>query len=134
MSKQEPTVVLVYVCAFAPESALELSGKLPGSTLSQALNAYPITPGGSELAIRPDAFHHQFAADVPAAQAGLNIPVALHRFMADRAGADAGSPPVPPGIPPACRQPGLTAQRHWALAGPGLWAGPRGLATRRGGR
>jgi pimeloyl-ACP methyl ester carboxylesterase len=119
---------LVYVCAFAPEhgeSALGLSNKFPGSTLGQALDAYPITSGGTEFAIRPDAFHYQFAADVPAAQAAvmsatqrpvtqtalttgqptdipawkmipswfvfsdqdLNIPVALHRFMADRAGA-----------------------------------------------
>lgn len=121
---------LVYVCAFAPapgESALELSGKFPGSTLGEALSAYPITQGGNEFAIRPDAFHHQFAADVPAAAAAvlsatqrpvteialttglptntpawqsipswfvfsdadLNIPVALHRFMADRAAAKA---------------------------------------------
>jgi pimeloyl-ACP methyl ester carboxylesterase len=119
---------LVYVCAFAPEhgeSAFELSNKFPGSTLGQVLDAYPITSGGTEFAIRPDVFPHQFAADVPAAQAAvmsatqrpvtqialttgqptdtpawkmipswfvfsdqdLNIPVALHRFMADRAGA-----------------------------------------------
>jgi pimeloyl-ACP methyl ester carboxylesterase len=119
---------LVYACAFAPEpgeSAFELSTKFPGSTLGAALTAYPVTTGGNEFAIRPDAFHHQFAADVPAARAAvmcatqrpvteialtaglptdtpawrsipswfvfgdedLNIPVALHRFMADRAGA-----------------------------------------------
>ncbi|MRH92156.1 alpha/beta fold hydrolase [Nocardia sp. SYP-A9097] len=121
---------LVYVCAFAPEqneSALELSTKFPGSTLGEALSAYPVTSGGNEFTIRPDAFHHQFAADVshgeavvmsatqrpvteialttglptdiPAwksipswfvfSDADLNIPVALHRFMADRAGAKA---------------------------------------------
>jgi pimeloyl-ACP methyl ester carboxylesterase len=119
---------LVYVCAFAPEhgeSALALSTKFPGSTLGEALAAYPVSTGGKEFAIRPDTFHHQFAADLPAAQAALmsttqrpvtelalttglptdapawksipswfvfsdedlNIPVALHRFMADRAGA-----------------------------------------------
>jgi pimeloyl-ACP methyl ester carboxylesterase len=119
---------LVYVCAFAAEtdeSAFELSGKFPGSTLGDALAAYPVSSGGTEFAIRADAFHHQFAADVPAAQAALmsatqrpvtqealttglptsspawktipswfvfsdqdlNIPVALHRFMAERAGA-----------------------------------------------
>lgn len=126
----DKVTALVYVCAFAPESgesALELSGKLPGSTLGAALTAYPLTVGGTEFAIRPDAFHHQFAADVSAAQAAvmsatqrpvteialtaglpteapawksipswfvfadadLNIPVALHRFMAERAGATA---------------------------------------------
>jgi pimeloyl-ACP methyl ester carboxylesterase len=119
---------LVYVCAFAPEqgeSALALSGRFPGSTLGEALAAYPVTTGGNEFAIRPDAFHHQFAADLPASQAAvmcatqrpvteialtaglptanpawrsipswfvfsdqdLNIPVALHRFLADRAAA-----------------------------------------------
>lgn len=119
---------LVYVCAFAPdtgESALGLSTKFPGSTLGDALAAYPVSTGGNEFAIRPDAFHQQFAADVPAAQAAvmsatqrpvteaaltaglptdapawksipswfvfsdedLNIPVALHRYLADRSGA-----------------------------------------------
>jgi pimeloyl-ACP methyl ester carboxylesterase len=119
---------LVYVCAFAPEqgeSALQLSGKFPGSTLGDALAAYPVRTGGNEFAIRPDAFHHQFAADVPDGEAAvmaatqrpvteaaltdglptsepawrtipswfvfsdqdLNIPVALHRWMAERAGA-----------------------------------------------
>ena len=119
---------LVYVCAFAPdqgESAFGLSVKFPGSTLGDALNAYPVSTGGNELAIRPDVFHQQFCADVPADQAALmaatqrpateaaltaglptaapawkthpswfvfsdqdmNIPVALHRYMAERAGA-----------------------------------------------
>jgi pimeloyl-ACP methyl ester carboxylesterase len=119
---------LVYVCAFAPdhgENALELSNKFPGSTLGPALTAHPVTTGGNELAIRPDAFHHQFAADVPATEAAvmcatqrpvtelalteglptntpawasipswfvysdqdLNIPFALHRYLANRAGA-----------------------------------------------
>lgn len=124
----DQVAALVYVGAFAPEqgeSALELSNRFPGSSLGQALTAYPVTSGGNEFAIRPDAFHHQFAADVTRAQAALmsatqrpvteialtaglptdtpawqtipswfvygdedlNIPVALHRFMADRAGA-----------------------------------------------
>jgi pimeloyl-ACP methyl ester carboxylesterase len=119
---------LVYVCAFAPdqdESAFALSAKFPGSTLADALNAYPVSTGGNDLAIRADVFHQQFCADVPAEQAALmaatqrpateaaltgglrtatpawqsipswfvfsdldlNIPVALHRFMAERAGA-----------------------------------------------
>ena len=90
-----------------------------------ALTGYPVSTGGNELAIRPEAFHHQFAADVSAEQAAvisatqrpvteaalslglltdapawkslpswfvfsdqdLNIPVELHRFMAERAGA-----------------------------------------------
>ena len=119
---------LVYVCAFAPdegETAFALSAKFPGSTLGEALDAYPVSTGGNDLRIKPDLFHHQFCADVPAATAALmaatqrpasdvaltdalptampawktipswfvfsdedlNIPVALHRFMAERAGA-----------------------------------------------
>ncbi|MFC7244200.1 alpha/beta fold hydrolase [Catellatospora aurea] len=65
---------LVYVCAFAPdhgESAIELSGRFPGSTLGQALTGYPVSTGGNELAIRRDVFHQQFAADVPAERAAV---------------------------------------------------------------
>ncbi|MFI5530147.1 alpha/beta fold hydrolase [Kitasatospora sp. NPDC051853] len=69
---------LVYVAAFLPEAgetALGLSGKFPGSTLGSALDSVTYTlPGGgttTDLSIRPDAFHHQFAADVPAGQAAL---------------------------------------------------------------
>ncbi len=65
---------LVYVCAFAPEhgeSAFELSGMFPGSSLAETLVAYPVGTTGNELVIRSDAFHRQFAADVSAAQAAL---------------------------------------------------------------
>jgi pimeloyl-ACP methyl ester carboxylesterase len=123
-------VGLVYVNGFAPdhgESAFQLSTMFPGSTLADALVAYPVSSGGNEFAIRQEALHRQFAADVPAAQAAvmgatqrpateaalseglptdvpawrhlpswfvfgdqdLCIPVALHRFMADRVGAKA---------------------------------------------
>ncbi|MEV7996164.1 alpha/beta hydrolase [Streptomyces sp. NPDC086077] len=69
----EPNVkALVYIAAFAPErgeTALELSNKYPGSTLGPTLNSVPFTlPGGgtgSDLYIKADKFHHQFAADVP---------------------------------------------------------------------
>jgi pimeloyl-ACP methyl ester carboxylesterase len=126
----DAVVALVYVAGFAPEpgeSAFQLSTMFPGSTLAEALTAYPVASGGDELAISRDLFHQQFAADVPAEQAALmaatqrpvtqaalteglptdtpawrqipswfvfgeqdqNIPVALERFMADRAGAKA---------------------------------------------
>ena len=45
---------LVYVCAFAPEqgeSAFALSTKFPGSTLGDALTAYPVTTGAVEQSI-----------------------------------------------------------------------------------
>ncbi|WP_432571026.1 alpha/beta fold hydrolase [Kineococcus sp. SYSU DK005] len=125
---EEAVVGLVYVAGFAPqpgESALQLSGRFPGSTLGDTLQTYPVASGGDEFRIAPDAFHQQFAADVPAGQATVmaltqrpvtqaalaeplavrsapwnalpswfvfgdadrNIPVAAHRFMAERAGA-----------------------------------------------
>ncbi|HKY65193.1 MAG TPA: alpha/beta hydrolase [Acidimicrobiales bacterium] len=70
----DAVVGLVYVAAFAPEqgeSAFELSGMFPGSTLAGALTAYPVASGGDELAIIREQFHHQFAADVPGEQAAL---------------------------------------------------------------
>jgi pimeloyl-ACP methyl ester carboxylesterase len=126
-SRNDAVIGLVYVAGFAPdhgESAFQLSTKFPGSTLGDALRAYPVSTGGDELAIRQDVFHEQFAADVTAEQAALmavtqrpatmaalsealptmepawqhipswfvfgeldrNIPAALHRFMAERAG------------------------------------------------
>ncbi|MFD4992052.1 alpha/beta fold hydrolase [Cellulosimicrobium cellulans] len=68
----EAVKALVYVGAFAPdagESALQLSGKFPGSTLGETLIGYPLTSGGNELRIRGDAFPSQFAADVPVERA-----------------------------------------------------------------
>ncbi|GGS31421.1 alpha/beta hydrolase [Streptomyces humidus] len=63
---------LVFIAAFIPEkgeSAAELSGKFPGSTLGDALRSVPVTlPDGSrdaDLTIEPSDFHQQFAADVP---------------------------------------------------------------------
>lgn len=70
----EAIAALVYVSAFAPdtgESAFELSTRFPGSTLGEALTAYPVSTGGNELAIRPERFHEQFAADVPEPEARL---------------------------------------------------------------
>jgi len=67
-------VGLVYVAAFVPEtgqSAFELSNSAPGGTLGEALAAYPVSNGGDEFAIRPELFHHQFAADVSAEVAAL---------------------------------------------------------------
>ncbi|CAL9280291.1 alpha/beta fold hydrolase [Streptomyces sp. SudanB182_2057] len=69
---------LVYVAAFLPapgETALELTGKFPGSTLSDALD--PVTyrqadgTSATDLYIRQSAFRRQFAADVPSGQAAL---------------------------------------------------------------
>ena len=40
------------------ESAFDLSTRFPGSSLGEALAAYPVSTGGNEFAIRKDAFHH----------------------------------------------------------------------------
>jgi pimeloyl-ACP methyl ester carboxylesterase len=118
---------LVYVAAFAPEpgeSANTLAQRFPGSTLGDALRPVPRSNGTTDLYIAREIFHDQFAADVPAPEAGRmgatqrpvtlealqepsgerplwkqvpswflvaaqdrNIPGALQRFMAERAGA-----------------------------------------------
>lgn len=66
---------LVYVAAFAPEkgeSAADLSGKFPGSTLAPALaDPVALEDGGKDLYIQQDKFHGQFADDVPANAAKL---------------------------------------------------------------
>lgn len=116
---------LVFVGAFAPvagESAVDLSGRFPGSSLGETLAPVKLPDGGTDLYIRQGRYHHQFAADSSPEQAAvmavtqrpitdaalneasgepawrslpswflfgsedLNIPVAAHRFMAERAG------------------------------------------------
>jgi len=66
---------LVYVAAFAPEkgeTAAELSGRFPGSTLGPTLSApVELAYGGKDLYIQQDKFHEQFAADVSPADAKL---------------------------------------------------------------
>ncbi len=116
---------LVYVAGFAPEAgetAAELSGRYPGSTLTPTLAPPVVLPdGGKDLYIQQSKFHAQFAADLPASDAqvmastqrpiveaafseasgapawksipswfiygerDLNIPAAVHAFMAKRA-------------------------------------------------
>ncbi|MGB3328858.1 MAG: alpha/beta hydrolase [Thermomicrobiales bacterium] len=65
---------LVYVAGFAPEageSAIDLSGKFPGSTLGEALAPTALPDGGNDLWIRQDLFWKQFAADAPEDEAIL---------------------------------------------------------------
>ncbi len=116
---------MVFVGAFAPDvgdSAATLSARFEGSTLAETLQAVPLPDGDTDLYIRQDRYHAQFAADSSAADAAVmaatqrpitrsalqepsadaawrtvpswflfgaedrNIPAAVHRFMADRAG------------------------------------------------
>lgn len=65
---------LVYVGAFAPdagESAADLAGRFPGSSLGEALSPVKLPDGGVDLYIRQDRYHHQFAADSSAADAAV---------------------------------------------------------------
>ena len=73
-ARNDRVVALVYTNAFAPdqgESAFELAGKFPGSSLGAALVASPVPSGGNEFRIRPEVFHQQFVADGSAAEAEL---------------------------------------------------------------
>lgn len=92
---------LVYVAAFAPdtgESAIDLSGQFPGSTLGPTLAPLPLAGGGNDLSIRKDAFWAQFAADVPEADATLMAatqrPV-TEAALAEGAGIRRGKPSRP---------------------------------------
>ena len=71
----DSVVGLVYVCGFAPdhgESAFALAARYPGGTVGpDTANAYPVSTGGNDLAIKQELFHKIFAADVPAPQAAL---------------------------------------------------------------
>ncbi|NJP31935.1 alpha/beta fold hydrolase [Micromonospora thermarum] len=91
---------LVFVAAFAPEageSALELSGKFPGSTLGGTLAPVALGDGTSDLYIRQDLFRGQFAADVPAREAALMA--ATQRPIRDRALTEESGVPAWAGIP-----------------------------------
>ncbi|GAA4906794.1 pimeloyl-ACP methyl ester carboxylesterase [Nonomuraea thailandensis] len=83
----DPAVrALVYVAAFAPEqgeSAFLLSAKFEGSSLGEALVAYPVASGGNEFRIDPGKFHHQFCADLEAGEAALMA--ATQRPVTERA-------------------------------------------------
>lgn len=66
---------LVYVAAFAAdtgETSFQLTGKFPGASLGATLLPPVVLPDGTkDLYIDQTRFPHQFAADVPAAEAAL---------------------------------------------------------------
>jgi pimeloyl-ACP methyl ester carboxylesterase len=65
---------LVFVGAFAPEageSAIDLSGRFEGSTLGETLAAVTLPAGGTDLYIRQDRYHAQFAADSSPGEAAV---------------------------------------------------------------
>ncbi|MEV1176942.1 alpha/beta hydrolase [Nonomuraea sp. NPDC049784] len=59
---------LVFVAAFIPdegESAAELAGRYPGSTLGETLREVPLPGGSTDLYVKQDKFPTQFAHDLP---------------------------------------------------------------------
>ena len=69
---RENVRAMVFVAAFAPEEGEcigELSGLYPGSTLGDTLKTVPLPDGTTDLYIRQEEYHGQFAADVRAERA-----------------------------------------------------------------
>jgi pimeloyl-ACP methyl ester carboxylesterase len=65
---------LVYLAAFVPEtgeSAEQLVGQFPGSTVGESLKPVPLPDGQVDLYINPEVFHANFAADLSAREAAL---------------------------------------------------------------
>jgi pimeloyl-ACP methyl ester carboxylesterase len=65
---------LVFIGAFAPEageSAGDLAGRYEGSTLGETLGAVTLPAGGTDLYIRQDRYHAQFAADSSPREAAI---------------------------------------------------------------
>jgi pimeloyl-ACP methyl ester carboxylesterase len=65
---------LVYLAAYIPEtgeSAADLSGKFPGSTVGESLKSVSLPDGQTDLTIDPAVFNERFAGDVPAKDAAL---------------------------------------------------------------
>ena len=91
----EAVRALVFIAAFAPEtgeSIGELSGKFPGSTLGDTLLPASRPDGSTDLYIRRDLFHQQFAADLPADEAA--IAAATQRPLSDVALNEGASAPA----------------------------------------
>jgi pimeloyl-ACP methyl ester carboxylesterase len=109
---------LVFVAAFAPlpgESIGELSGKFPGSTLGDTLQTVALPDGSTDLYIRQELYHHQFAADLSVPDAAINAAtqrplsdVALNEGASEPAWRDIPSwfliPQLDLNIPPAAQQ------------------------------
>ena len=86
---------LVYVAGFAPEageSAADLVGKYPGSTLGPTLAPPTVLADGSkDLYIQQSKFHDQFAADLPLPQTKL-MAVAQRPIVESAFGEPSGPP------------------------------------------
>ena len=91
---------LVFVAAFAPEEGeniVVLSGRSPGGTLGETLESVPLSDGTTDLYIRQEEYHQQFAADAPAEQAALDA--VTQRPQRDVAQNEGSGPPAWKSIP-----------------------------------
>jgi pimeloyl-ACP methyl ester carboxylesterase len=98
--ENEKIKALVFVAAFAPEegeSIGELSGRFPGSTLGETLETVLLADGSTDLYIRQEEYHQQFAADLPAEQAALDA--ITQRPLRDVALNEGSGPPAWKSIP-----------------------------------
>jgi pimeloyl-ACP methyl ester carboxylesterase len=98
--ENEKIKALVFVAAFAPEegeSIGELSGRFPGSTLGETLETVLLADGSTDLYIRQEEYHQQFAADLPAKQAALDA--ITQRPLRDVALNEGSGPPAWKSIP-----------------------------------
>jgi pimeloyl-ACP methyl ester carboxylesterase len=98
--ENEKIKALVFVAAFAPEegeSIGELSGRFPGSTLGETLETVLLADGSTDLYIRQEEYHQQFAADLPAEQSALDA--ITQRPLRDVALNEGSGPPAWKSIP-----------------------------------
>src|SRR4051794_3520586 len=89
-------VGLVFVAGFAPapgESCITLIGMFPGSTLGEALQPVLRSDGATDLSIRADRFHDQFAADLPTAQS-VRMAATQRPITQEALGAPSGGRPL----------------------------------------
>ena len=86
---------LVYVAGFAPdsgESAADLSGRVPGSTLGETLELVDLDGHDRDMYIDQAKYHEQFCADLPPAQAAQ---MAVTQRPCTEAALNEGSGPAP---------------------------------------
>ena len=100
MTNVDPTaaqvVAAVYIAGFAlapGESVADASALAPGSTLAETLLSVPLAGGGTDTYIVQEKYHHQFAADLPAAQAAL-MAVTQRPVTAEGLGEPSGDHPL----------------------------------------
>ena len=105
---RENVRAMVFVAAFAPEegeSIGELSGLYPGSALGETLEPVPLSDGTTDLYIRREEYHGQFATDVSPEQAASMA--ATQRPLRDVALNEASGPPAWKDVPSWFVIPGL---------------------------